>query len=73
MPATHRSEASFATNPLVLSVKPFRLDVWLDAKGRIIRTESKQSVTSGTLAFTSTTIVTLSNFGEPVHIVAPTE
>jgi len=52
---------------------PFTLAVWLDGAGRIVRTSGAEVVTSpeptGTVR--ATTTVTLSAFGEPVHIVAP--
>ncbi|MGD0313498.1 MAG: hypothetical protein ABSC90_13675 [Acidimicrobiales bacterium] len=73
MPAMRESLGTIGTKPLSVGVKPFRFNVWLNQKGRIVLTESKQVVTSGSLTFTAATVVTLSKFGEPVHIVAPTE
>ncbi|HEX7443564.1 MAG TPA: hypothetical protein VF320_06740 [Acidimicrobiales bacterium] len=53
---------------------PFALSVWLDRAGRIVRTSgvvvASTSQRPGTVRDVATT--TLSAFGEPVHIVAPT-
>jgi hypothetical protein len=67
IPATRRADAPSE----VFRAGPFKLDVWLNDKGRIVRTEAKQIVTIGSIKFASTTLVNLSHFGEPVHIVAP--
>ena len=52
---------------------PFTLAVWLDGGGRIVRTSGTVVVSTsgqrGTVHQSTTT--TLSAFGEPVHIVAP--
>ena len=69
MLATRRADAPSE----VFRADPFKLDVWLNDKGRIVRTESKQIVTVGSIKFTSTTLVNLSHFGESVHIVAPVD
>ena len=52
---------------------PFTLAVWLDGAGRIVRTSGTDVTTSSRPAGRApgTTTVTLSAFGEPVHIVAP--
>ena len=53
---------------------PFTVAVWLDGAGRIVRASGTEVVTSTRPAGTArqTTTVTLSAFGAPVHIVAPT-
>jgi len=54
---------------------PFVLSVWLDGDGRIVRTQATQTITTseaswrGRAVESSTT--TLSDFGEPVQITAP--
>ena len=54
-----------------ITVKPITLEVWLDRSGRIVRTFAVTVVEDGTRTVTSKTTVTLSRFGEPIHIVAP--
>jgi hypothetical protein len=63
----HPYTARFTTDP-------FTLAVWLDGAGRIVRTSGSEVVTSPRPSGKErqTTTVTLSAFGEPVHIVAPT-
>ncbi|HVC66193.1 MAG TPA: hypothetical protein VND44_01195 [Acidimicrobiales bacterium] len=65
-----------------ITVAPFVAHVWLDATGRIVRTSASLSTTvtpapggSGpavpSSSYTSTLTVTLSDFGEPVHLSRP--
>ena len=65
-----------------VTVAPFVAHVWLDGAGRIVRTSASLSTTftpapggSGTAlassSNTSTQTVTLSDFGEPVHLSRP--
>jgi hypothetical protein len=56
-----------------LITAPFTLAVWLDAAGRIVRTEGAEVVTSSRSTGRARELLTatLSAFGEPVHIVAP--
>jgi hypothetical protein len=66
-----------------VTVTPTVVHVWLDTAGRIVRTAVRVDVTIASSATTSgirpgpdhsvsTTTDTLSNFGEPVHLHAPT-
>ena len=54
-----------------ISVRPFVVDVWLNRAGQIVRTSARQVATDNGSTVKSSTMVTLSRFGEPVHIVAP--
>jgi hypothetical protein len=78
VPSTERnvplSDSSNHSYTARFTTAPFTLAVWLDGAGRIVRTSGSVVITSprptGTVR--QTTTVTLSAFGEPVHIVAPT-
>ena len=54
-----------------LPVRPFSLDVWLNRSGEIVRTTAVRIAEDNGETYKSRTMVTLSRFGEPVHIIAP--
>jgi hypothetical protein len=56
-----------------LHIAPFVLTVWLDRAGRIVRTQATQTVTysRSTRVVVERSETTLSDFGEPVEISAP--
>jgi hypothetical protein len=54
-----------------LNVRPFTFDVWLNRTGAIVRTTAIQIAEDNGATYRSKTVVTLSQFGEPLHIVAP--
>jgi len=70
----HESDAHNRPFDGHISFAPFVLFVWLDSAGRIVRTSAtvvaSTSQRPGTVREVATT--TLSAFGEPVHVVAPT-
>lgn len=55
-----------------LTIKSFTLDVWLNRTGEIVCTSASQVTEDNGTTVRSRTMVTLSRFGEPVHIAAPT-
>ena len=54
-----------------LTTRPFTLDVWLNRAGEIVCTTAVQIARDNGTTYRSRTMVTLSRFGEPLHIVGP--
>ncbi len=52
-------------------VRPFTEDVWLDRSGRIVRTAAVTVEADDGRTVAGRTMVTLSRFGESIHIMAP--
>ena len=72
VPAMSETLSAAGTRPVHISVKPLTLYVWLNHQGRIVCTQATQIETTDSRTVRTTTMVNLSNFGDSVHIVAPT-
>jgi hypothetical protein len=72
-PVTRLGATTIGGTSEVVNVAKAPLSVWLDSKGRIVRTRLTQyaSVVGKSVTSVSVTTTTLSKFGKPVSITAP--
>ena len=70
-PAEVRSLPITGNKTQHLGVKAFVADVWLNRAGQIVRTSARQVAIDNGSTVIAARKVTLSRFGEPLHIVAP--
>ena len=71
VPAITDSLAVPGSKTQYIEVRPFILDVWLNRSGVIVCTSATQIATGNGSIVSGRTVITLSGFGEPVHISAP--